>query len=77
MFNQLNIMHPLKGNFIRRSVRHCIKVNHPIGLRFFGLVDDLQTLLGRRVDLVSEGILLPFATQTANRAKTLIYERTV
>lgn len=49
--------------------------SRPIGLRFFGMVDDLQTLLGRKVDLVSEGTLLPFAVQSANCDKMLIYER--
>lgn len=49
--------------------------SHPIGLRFFGMVDDLQAILGRKVDLVSEGTLLPFAVPSANRDKMLIYER--
>lgn len=49
--------------------------SRPVGLRFFGMVDDLQTMLGRKVDLVSEGTLLPFAVQSANRDKMLIYER--
>lgn len=49
--------------------------SRPVGLRFFGMVDDLQAMLGRKVDLVSEGTLLPFATQSANRDKLLIYER--
>lgn len=50
--------------------------SHPIGLHFFGMVDDLQTMLGRKVDLVSEGTLLPFADQSANRDKLLIYDST-
>lgn len=49
--------------------------SRPIGLRFFGMVEDLQDMLGRKVDLVSEGTLLPFAVQSANRDKMLIYER--
>lgn len=49
--------------------------SRPIGLRFFGMVEDLQELLGRKVDLVSEGTLLPFAAQSVNRDKKLIYER--
>ena len=31
----------------------------PIGLKFFGMWSDLEELLGRKVDLVSEGTLLP------------------
>ena len=36
---------------------------------------DLQELLGRDVDLVVEGTLRPYAAETANRDKILIYER--
>ena len=35
----------------------------------------LEKLIHRRVDLVEEGCLLPFAEETANRDKILIYER--
>ncbi len=48
----------------------------PIGLKFFGMWSDLEELLGRKVDLVSEGTLLPFAQETAERDKILVYERT-
>lgn len=36
---------------------------------------DLKDLLHREVDLVEEGTLLPFAEESANRDKVLIYER--
>ena len=36
---------------------------------------DLKELLGREVDLVPEGSLLPFALESAERDKKLIYER--
>ena len=49
--------------------------SQPIGLKYFGMWSDLEQLLGRKVDLVSEGTLLPFAQKTANRDKILIYER--
>ena len=48
----------------------------PIGLKFFGMWNDLERLLDRSVDLVEEGTLLPFAVESANRDKKLIYERT-
>ena len=48
----------------------------PIGLKFFGMWSDLEELLGRKVDLVSEGTLLPFAKESAERVKLLVYERT-
>lgn len=47
----------------------------PIGLKFFGMWNDLEKLLGRKVDLVEDGELLPFAEETANQDKQLIYER--
>jgi hypothetical protein len=40
-----------------------------------GMLMDLQELLGRDVDLVEEGSLRPYAAETANRDKILIYER--
>ena len=40
-----------------------------------GMYMDLKELLGREVDLVPEGSLLPFALESANHDKVLIYER--
>lgn len=40
-----------------------------------GMYMDLKDLLGREVDLVPEGSLLPFAQETAEKDKKLIYER--
>lgn len=48
----------------------------PIGLKVFGMWSDLEELLGRKVDLVSDGTLLPFAKESAERDKILVYERT-
>ena len=39
------------------------------------LIGVLEKILNRKVDLVEEGCLLPFAEETANRDKILIYER--
>lgn len=36
---------------------------------------DLEDLLNRKVDLVKDGTLLPFAVESANRDKVLIYEK--
>ena len=49
--------------------------SRPIGLKFFGMWSDLEELLGRKVDLVSEGTLLPFAQKSSEKDKILIYER--
>ncbi|MBP5375132.1 MAG: nucleotidyltransferase family protein [Bacteroidaceae bacterium] len=40
-----------------------------------GMYEDLKELLGREVDLITEGGLLPFARESAERDKILIYER--
>ncbi|MBR5715237.1 MAG: nucleotidyltransferase domain-containing protein [Bacteroidales bacterium] len=40
-----------------------------------GMYMDLKELLGREVDLVEEGSLRPYAAESANRDKKLIYER--
>ena len=40
-----------------------------------GMYEDLKDLLGCEVDLITEGGLLPFARETAERDKILIYER--
>ena len=50
--------------------------SRPVGLEFFGMWNDLEEMLDRKVDLVEEGTLLPFARKSANRDKKLIYERT-
>ena len=46
-----------------------------IGLRYFGMYEDLKSLLGKSVDLVSEPFLKSFASLTVNRDKVLVYER--
>lgn len=39
------------------------------------MMGELEKSTGRRVDLIEEGCLLPFAEESANRDKRLIYER--
>lgn len=39
------------------------------------MMGELEKNIGRRVDLVEDGCLLPFAVESANRDKKLIYER--
>jgi len=45
-------------------------------LKHCAMINDLEELLDRPVDLIEDGTLLPFAVETANRDKRLIYERT-
>ena len=51
--------------------------NHAdIGLmRYARMMLDLSDQIGKKVDLVEDGTLLPFAERTANQDKKLIYER--
>ncbi len=49
--------------------------SQPIGLKFFGMWNDLEKLLDRPVDLVTEGSLADFAIESVERDKILIYER--
>ena len=48
----------------------------PIGLlRYAGMWREIEELIGRKVDMVEDGTLMPFAVESANRDKQLIYER--
>ena len=50
--------------------------NAKIGLlKYASMIIDLEKELDRSVDLVEEGSLLPWAEETANHDKKLIYER--
>ena len=64
--------HPDSGVDLLVVIDH----SRPVGLEFFGMWNDLEEMLDRKVDLVEEGTLLPFARESANRDKKLIYERT-
>ena len=44
-------------------------------LKHIGIALDLEELLGKKVDLVTYGTLLPFIRESAERDKVLIYER--
>ena len=46
-----------------------------VGMKFFGIYEDLKALLGRNVDLVTDRSLAPFARESVDRDKILIYER--
>lgn len=50
--------------------------NYRVGLfTIVSIKQQLQDVLGCEVDLVEEGSLMPFAVESANRDKILIYER--
>jgi len=43
--------------------------------KYVHIVNDLETLTGKKIDLVEEGQLKPFAMASAENDKILIYER--
>ena len=47
-----------------------------VGMKFFGMYEDLKALLCRNVDLVTDRSLASFARESVDRDKILIYERT-
>lgn len=48
----------------------------PVGLfTIVRIQQQLQDILGRHIDLVEEGTLMPFAQESAGQDKILIYER--
>lgn len=44
-------------------------------IKFSGMKCDLEDLLNKSVDLVVDGSLMPFAVESANHDKILVYER--
>jgi uncharacterized protein len=44
-------------------------------LKYVHIVNDLQALTGKKVDLVEDGQLKQFAVNSSNNDKVLIYER--
>jgi uncharacterized protein len=51
--------------------------SEPIGLSFIGMWLDLQDILGKKVDLISDGGVSPFVRPSIEHEKRLIYERSV
>lgn len=52
------------------------RTNHKVGLfTIIRIQQQLEQIVGRNVDLVEEGTLMPFAVGSANNDKILIYER--
>ena len=50
--------------------------SQPVGLlQYVGMANALESIVGRKVDLVAEGSVKPFAQESINRDKVLIYER--
>lgn len=45
-------------------------------LQYAGMANELESIIGRKVDLVAEGSVKPFAKDSIDHDKVLIYERT-
>ena len=45
-----------------------------VGLRFFGMWSELEQLLGRKVDLVTESGLADYARESVDRKKIMVYD---
>jgi len=43
--------------------------------KYIHIINDLQAITGKRIDLVEDGQLKPFARESAEHDKILIYER--
>lgn len=54
-----------------------VELDHskPIGMKFFSYQDELEQLLKRKVDLVSDGGLSKYIRSFIDKDKVLIYER--
>ncbi len=51
------------------------KKGERIGLKYAAIICDLEDILHKKVDMVVDGTLLPFAQKSAEQDKILIYER--
>ena len=50
--------------------------SEPMGLlKYARMINDLESLLGRRVDMVESSSVKSFAAESINRDKVLVYER--
>ncbi|MDE6697811.1 MAG: nucleotidyltransferase domain-containing protein [Muribaculaceae bacterium] len=47
-----------------------------LGLQYFHIINDLESLAKRRIDLVELSMLDPFVAPFVNKERILIYERT-
>ncbi len=73
----------LFGSFARKEQNEnsdidlMVDLDHtdPVGFKFFGMWSDLERLLGRDVDLVTEDGLEDFANESFHHDKILVYER--
>jgi uncharacterized protein len=53
-----------------------VKFSKPIGWKFYGIAEDLQEVLGKKVDLATENMLNKYIRESVLRDVKVIYEET-
>jgi hypothetical protein len=53
-----------------------VKFSKPIGWKFYGIAEDLQEALGRKVDLATENMLNKYIKESVLNDLSKIYEKT-
>ncbi len=72
----------LFGSFARGDARDgsdvdlLVRFSKPIGWRFYGIAEDLQDSLGRKVDLATEGMLNKYIRSSVMGDLQVIYDET-
>lgn len=65
--------HPVRDSYRKKvSFSEGSKINL---FKYIHIVNDLRELTGKKIDLVEDGQLKPFARESAEHDKILIYER--
>ena len=53
-----------------------VRFSKPIGWKFYGIAEDLQEVLGKKVDLATENMLNKYIRESVLRDLQVIYEET-
>ena len=53
-----------------------VRFSKPIGWKFYGIAEDLQEVLGKKVDLATENMLNKYIRESVLRDLKVIYEET-
>ncbi len=53
-----------------------VRFSKPIGWKFYGIAEDLQDVLGKKVDLATESMLNKYIRESVLRDLKVIYEET-
>ena len=53
-----------------------VRFSNPIGWKFYGIAEDLQTILGKKVDLATDNMLNKYIRESVMQDLQVIYEET-